>query len=155
MAKAKQVMKFLVLLSVLMAIAWWIDKYDTHPYEKTTESYSQLRQEVWLILALLTGFGVTHVILYSVTVNHVMFKTLSLPTILLLTIGTSGIATARLVDWKIEQYLHGPGWVWLVYYPLLSLGTVLLRYFCLRRKGRLSIAQTSGNTTVPNRPLET
>lgn len=152
MEKAKQILKFLLILSALLVITWWLDEYSIEPYKESETHYSRSHQIVWLAGALFMGFGLTHMVFYLLIANTVMFRTIRLPLVLLLTIGTSTLSVAQMIDWRFMEYLQSPHWIWLVYYPLISFTAVLLRYFWLRSKGRLDLAATSESTVKPNRP---
>lgn len=152
MEGAKQILKFFLVLSALFAIGWWINEYSINPYSESVTYYSRRHQIVWLAGTLLMASGITHVVFYFLIANTAMFRTIRLSLILLLTTGTSTLSAAQLVGWRVMEYIQSTNRIWLVYYPLISLATVLLRYFWLRNKGRLDLAATSESTAKPNRP---
>lgn len=153
MAGAKQLLKFLLVLSALLAIGWWLDEYSIELYnDDSTTNYSNFHETVWIIVALLTASGLVHLVFYLLIANTAMFRTIRLPLVLLLTIGTSALSTGQLIDWRVIEYLRHGQWFWLAYYPLISIGAVLVRYFWLRNRGRLDSAVTSDTPAKPNRP---
>ncbi|OKL46065.1 hypothetical protein BSR29_02365 [Boudabousia liubingyangii] len=136
MAKAEQILKFLFVLATLMALAWWIKKYSTD----SSDSYTPFVLNIWLLLVLLTVFGITHTILYFSIANRTMFTTLKLPSVLLLTATTAAISTGQMYSWKLPESLDSPEVGWMIYYPAIALSTVLLRYFWLRRTSQITAA---------------
>lgn len=149
MAKTKQVLKFLLVLSALMAVTWWLDRYDIHPYDNTAEPYSDLHQIFWILLTLSLISGLIHVIAYWLISNRLMFTVLKLPAALLLTLATSIITTGEMFDWRILYYLSGANGVLIIYYPFISIVTVFSRYRWLRNRGRLGTTKAIDGSAVP------
>lgn len=130
-AKAKQVLKFALVLGVLMSVTWWIDKYDIQLYNDDAGPYSHTREVAWLMLAFFETTGLIHIILYSLVANRALFTALKLPVILSLTVLTAGVFSARIYGWHIPDSIAQA--VWMIYYPLVSMVAVLVRYRFLRK----------------------
>lgn len=132
MVKAKQILKFALVFGVLMVLTWWVDKYDIRTYDDTATTYNHALKVTWLILTFFTVTGLIHVILYSIVTTRAMFRALSLSSVLCMTAITAGVFSATIYGWDIPDSI--PQAVWMVYYPAISLATVLIRYLCLKAK---------------------
>lgn len=146
---AAQGTKFLIPAAVILAIDWWLDNFDTGTDVRLISLSDYVCQYMWILLAILLASGIVNMCSYWIIANYRLFNSLSIKTIVLLTLATSSIATADMINWRVLDYLSNPGWVWLVYYPVLSLLTVFGRYWWLRHRGRLGAAPTVGPALHP------
>lgn len=149
MGRTKQVLKFVLVFIVLLAAAWWIEAYDIRPYEQPEKPYGTLREITWIILTFLMTFGFIHVIAFGIVANRKLFETLKLPSILTLTAISSGIFTAHIIDWKLPDRFDSPESMWIIYYPSISMGAVLVRYFWFRYKDRRGMTKAGAGSVMP------
>lgn len=136
-----QLLKLGLLFSTLATINGWINANHQEIFIESGNDIGELRTYVWFFLVLLSLAGVFNLVGYAVIANPKFFTTLKLPVILFLTVLTAGASTGPVLDGRIVYYLHEGRIIYLLYPIVVSVAVVLLRYFLLRRKGQLGVAE--------------
>ena len=132
-----QVLKFGLLFAVLVAIDCWLIANQHAVFIESGKNVGPLREEMWFGLVLLDISGVLNVLGYAVIANRKLFTTLRLPSIIVLTVLTAAASVGPVVEGRLAYYLHDGRIVYLAYPIIVSVATVLTRYFWFRRKGQL------------------
>ena len=136
-----QVLKFGLLFAVLVAIDCWLIANQHAVFIESGKNVGPLREITWFGLVLLDISGVLNVLGYAVIANRKLFTTLRLPSIIVLTVLTAVASTGPVVQGRIAYYLHDGRIGYLAYPIIVSVVTVLTRYFWFRRKGQLGAAE--------------
>ena len=136
-----QVLKFGLLFAVLVAIDCWLTANQHAVFIESGKNVGPLREITWFGLVLLDISGVLNVLGYAVIANRKLFTTLRLPSIIVLTVLTAVASIGPVVQGRILYYLHDGRIVYLAYPIIVSVVTVLTRYFWFRRKGQLGAAE--------------
>lgn len=132
-----QVLKFGLLFAVLVAIDCWLIANQHAVFIESGKNVGPLREITWFGLVLLDISGVLNVLGYAMIANRKLFTTLRLPSIIVLTVLTAVASTGPVVQGRIAYYLHDGRIGYLAYPIIVSVATVLTRYFWFRRKGQL------------------
>ena len=138
-----QVLKFGLLFAVLVAIDCWLTANQHAVFIESGKNVGPLREITWFGLVLLDISGVLNVLGYAAIANRKLFTTLRLPSIIVLTVLTAVASIGPVVQGRIVyyHYLHDGRIVYLAYPIIVSVVTVLTRYFWFRRKGQLGAAE--------------